>query len=93
MNVGDAYDELSVVARALSDRLASRAASAVKTARSVAVVMTGAARRAFAEAWFLAGFMASGYSFHGEAYDVVRYPALRELLITEFERLWAGGQS
>ena len=90
MSVSDAYDELTVVARALTARAASRTASVAKTARSVAVVMTSAARRAFAEAWFLAGFAASGRGFHGETYDVARYPALRELLVTEFERRWFG---
>jgi hypothetical protein len=90
VSVSDAYDEITVVARVVTGRLAGRAASAVKTAHSIAVVMSAAGRRAFAEAWFLAGFAASGRGFHGETYDVARYPALRELLITEFERRWFG---
>ena len=51
--------------------------------------MTFAARRAHAEYWWLKGFAASGRGFHGETYDATRYPALRSILITEFDRLWA----
>lgn len=64
----------------------------IAVARRVSVVMTYAARRAFAEYWWLRGFAASGAGFHGESYDTVRHPALTALLVSEFERAWAERQ-
>lgn len=64
----------------------------VTVARRVSVVMTYAARRSFAEFWWLRGFASSGAGFHGESYDTVRHPALTALLVSEFERAWAERQ-
>ncbi len=61
----------------------------LESARRISVLMTWAARRAFAEAWWLRGFAASGRGFHGETYDTARYPALTALLVSEFERVWS----
>jgi hypothetical protein len=62
--------------------------TAFDLARRVSVLMTYAARRAFAEYWWLRGFSASGRGFHGETYDRVKHPALTALLVSEFERAW-----
>lgn len=51
--------------------------------------MTYAARRAFAEYWWLRGFAASGKGFHGETYDTEKHPAITAILVTEFARLWS----
>lgn len=66
--------------------------TAVAVVRRVSVVMTYAARRGFAEYWWLKGFAASGKGFHGETYDTARHPALTALLVSEFERSWAERQ-
>lgn len=52
------------------------------------VLISRAALRAFAERWFLLGFRLSGRGFHGETYDDHKYPALRQLLLAEFTRVW-----
>ena len=64
------------------------AGRATRVMRRVSLVMTYAARRAFAEYWWIRGFSASGRGFHGETYNVEQYPAIRALLVSEFDRLW-----
>lgn len=61
----------------------------VALTRRVSFLMTFAARRAFAEYWWLRGFAASGKGFHGETYDRERHPAITAILVTEFARLWS----
>jgi hypothetical protein len=59
-----------------------------RLAARASVIMSYAARKNYAEFWWLRGFAASGRGFHGETYDTTRYPALVALLVTEFLRAW-----
>lgn len=55
---------------------------------STLVTLSPRAAKAHAAKWFLAGFKRSGKGFHGEAYDEQKYPALKSLLLSEFERAY-----
>lgn len=52
------------------------------------ITMSPAAHRALAAKWFLLGFRLSGKGFHGENYDVKRFPGLVSLLLAEFDRVY-----
>lgn len=57
-------------------------------ARRRLVTMSPEAHRALAAKWFLVGFKHSGAGFHGERYDVEKYPSLESILLAEFSRVY-----
>ena len=56
--------------------------------RHMLLTLNRAAVRALARKWFLRGFAHSGKGFHGETYDLSKFPALESLLASEFDRVW-----
>lgn len=53
------------------------------------LTMSPEALRATARRWYVEGFKTSGYGFHGEKADLDKQVSMKDLLVEEFERLWA----
>ena len=56
--------------------------------KTLLVTMNLKAAEALAEKWFLIGFMCTGKGFHGETYNLEKYPSIMGLLLSEFKKRW-----